>query len=271
MNQIRHGDVFLIPAAGRTIPDYLLAKPMVVLAEGVGLSAERVRELLDYDAETGVFTHRQYRGGTARQGDKAGSINSAGYNLIRVDGKKYQASRLAYLWMTGHWPEAEMDHINRVRTDDRWANLRAVIRSEQMRNRSLPRADGSIPVGVTPHHNKWRAKIAHAGRTVYLGLFPTKEAAAEAYQSKMSEYASTRTVVLAWGEQTGHAHRVTAGTNGAVTLGQVGSATYMIVTDAPATLDHEEHGPVTIPEGTYEVRIQRTWDYLAEMERRVAD
>jgi len=104
-----------------------------------------------------------------------------------------------------------------------------------------------------------------------LGLFPTKEAAAEAYQSKMSEYASTRTVVLAWGEQTGHAHRVTAGTNGAVTLGQVGSATYMIVTDAPATLDHEEHGPVTIPEGTYEVRIQRTWDYLAEMERRVAD
>ncbi len=89
--------------------------------------------------------------------------------------------------------------------------------------------------------------------------------------SLVAKGAQSRMAVLAEGEVTGHAHRVTAGPAGGVALETVGSATYLIVTGDGAVLDHEEHGPIPIGDGTWEVRIQRTWDYLAEMERRVAD
>jgi archaeosine-15-forming tRNA-guanine transglycosylase len=75
-------------------------------------------------------------------------------------------------------------------------------------------------------------------------------------------------IVLAYGEATGHAHRVTGGN---VSLWDVGTQRYMMVEGGLATLDHEEHGPVTIQPGTYRVVIQQAWDPFTEQGRRVAD
>jgi len=88
---------------------------------------------------------------------------------------------------------------------------------------------------------------------------------------KDQEGEPTALAVLAEGEATGHAHRLRPGEGGTIALVERGGARYAIVVDEDATLDHEEHGAVAIAPGTYEVRIQRTYDYLSEMERKVID
>jgi hypothetical protein len=87
------------------------------------LTAERLRERLHYDAETGVFT-RRVGSGHARAGDMAGSVHSTGYVRIGIDGGKYTAHCLASLYMNCVWPSDQIDHINGNRSDNRIANVR---------------------------------------------------------------------------------------------------------------------------------------------------
>lgn len=83
--------------------------------------------------------------------------------------------------MMGEWPPEEMDHINRDRADNRWENLRAVSRGQNMSNRKLPRR-GDLPTGVTPSRHKFRAQIRVNGKFHHLGVFETPEDAGAAYQ-----------------------------------------------------------------------------------------
>ena len=87
------------------------------------LTAERLRERLHYDAGTGVFT-RRVGSGHARTGEMAGSVHSTGYVRISIDGGKYTAHCLAWLYVHGVWPPDQIDHINGNRSDNRIANLR---------------------------------------------------------------------------------------------------------------------------------------------------
>ena len=87
------------------------------------LTAERLRERLHYDAETGVFT-RRVGSSNARSGDVAGSVHSTGYVRIGIDGWKYTAHHLAWLYVHGVWPSDQIEHISRKRSDNRIANLR---------------------------------------------------------------------------------------------------------------------------------------------------
>ena len=88
------------------------------------LTQKRLKELLHYDPETGRFTHLLNRSTNAK-GGIAGSINkSDGYNRLYIDGKIYKGSRLAWLYVHGYFPENIVDHINKVRDDDRFINLR---------------------------------------------------------------------------------------------------------------------------------------------------
>lgn len=80
----------------------------------VELTAERLRDLFDYDEATGVFT-RRFRRGPTSAGKPAGTKNGRGYVQIMVDGRIYMAHRLAWLHMTGSWPTNQIDHINRMR------------------------------------------------------------------------------------------------------------------------------------------------------------
>jgi hypothetical protein len=91
------------------------------------LTAERLRELLDYDPKSGVWVWRISRK-RMRIGSVAGSINGDGYRRLMVDGRRYQASRLAWLYVIGSWPIAEIDHKNLDKADDRFCNLRECTR-----------------------------------------------------------------------------------------------------------------------------------------------
>ena len=136
----------------------------------MSLTQERLKELLHYDPETGVFTWRVARQGWIKAGDQAGSVQSTGYRLIGLAGRRYRASRLAFLYMLGRWPRADVDHKNRVRDDDMWHNLREANDSQNQGNRTGTR-------GVYKRGNHWETSIA--GR--YLGRFPTQEKAQAAY------------------------------------------------------------------------------------------
>lgn len=154
------------------------------------LTAERLRELLDYDPETGVFTWRVRRGSTAQKGTKAGCHCAYGYTVIRIDDRLHRANRLAWLYMVGEWPSEHVDHINRVRDDDRWSNLRLATNAQNCANaaRSKNNKSGFKGVYWGRREQKWIAKITPNRKQKQLGCFDRVEDAAEAYKRAAIEY-----------------------------------------------------------------------------------
>jgi len=140
------------------------------------ITVERVRELLDYDPETGVLTWKLSRG-SVRAGKIAGSIDYKGYRTIQVDGINYRSHRLAWVYVYGYWPPEQLDHINGVRIDNRIKNLRPVNQSESSRNMSRRRTNSSGTTGVrfNKRDKKWVARIGVNCKWIYLGYFDSKE------------------------------------------------------------------------------------------------
>lgn len=148
------------------------------------ITAERLREVLKYDTETGEFTWIKNTGFQRKIGKKAGHIQTTrGLRrlLVGIDGKHYKAHRLAWLYMTGEWPPADIDHINGDPCDNRWGNLRSATRSQNLCNMAA-RGSKSGMKGVFPNNGgTWFARIRKEGKIKYLGNFPTKEEAHMAY------------------------------------------------------------------------------------------
>ena len=170
-----------------------VAKEMVMETDKRGggrmITSERLREVLKYDPETGSFT-RKIDIGRWKTGSRAGTNgNSDGYCQIMIDGRLYQAHRLAWLYMTGECPKAEIDHINCDRADNRIVNLRQADRFGNTRNTKKRNDNTSGFKGVQWHAcGKWRAMIGVNGKKKHLGLFKTKEAAFEAYVAAAKKY-----------------------------------------------------------------------------------
>ena len=152
------------------------------------LTADRLRELVDFDPETGVFTQRiVYEGQRARwkAGRVSGSISKGtGYLTLRLDGKLYQAHRVAWMHHFGVWPQDHIDHINGQQTDNRIANLRDVSNAINRQNTRGPRCDsqtGMQGVSLDKRRSKFFARIRVNGRTFHLGYFDDAASAHDAY------------------------------------------------------------------------------------------
>ena len=100
------------------------------------LTAKRLRKVLSYAPATGIFRWKVSASSRAPVGAIAGAKNGRGYRQIRIGGRPYSASRLAWLYMTGKWPNSEISYINGKPSDTRWANLREATSSQ---NRSRPK------------------------------------------------------------------------------------------------------------------------------------
>jgi hypothetical protein len=111
------------------------------------ITQERLKGLLSYDAETGIFTWISRRIGV-KKGSVAGGYNGKGYWLIYVDGYRYRAHRLAWLYMYGKMPEDQIDHINHDKIDNRISNLREVTNSVNHRNMKKPSNNTSGVAGL---------------------------------------------------------------------------------------------------------------------------
>lgn len=154
----------------------------VRVKSGGSLTAERLRELVHYDPETGIFTRRTRAAQRVRVGDVAGSPDGHGYLAFNLDGKKYMAHRVAWFWVTGEWPD-EIDHINGIRHDNHFLNLRPVTRSQNIMNSKRPSSGSSGFKGVGWHKRigKFASTITVDQRRIHLGYFDTAEDAHEMY------------------------------------------------------------------------------------------
>jgi hypothetical protein len=146
-------------------------------------SLERVRELLKYDAETGIFTWKVHRASNAMPGMVAGRRERDGYRRIAVDGVWCRAHRLAWLYVHGQWPREHIDHINGIRDDNAIANLREATNAQNLCNRGRTSRNKSGFKGVHWHGGagQWTAQIRINGQPRHLGYFADPEAAHRAY------------------------------------------------------------------------------------------
>lgn len=144
------------------------------------LTQERIKQLLSYDPDTGVLTWRVKRRGHNIVGGRAGCANGAnGYRVIKVDGKVYLEHRLVWFYITGQWPERDIDHVNGDRRDNRLVNLRVATRKQNLENQKLHRDNSTGYRGVTldKRTGRYVARIIHHRKGYHIGVFDTAEEA----------------------------------------------------------------------------------------------
>lgn len=148
------------------------------------LTQARLKELLHYDPETGVFVRLVSRG-RAAAGSVAGSPDKNGYLQISIDKSNYLAHRLAFLHELGRFPLDEVDHIDRDPSNNRWNNLREATRSLNGANTRLrpDNASGHRGVYWEQRRGKWLVQGHLNGSTKYLGYFDRLEDAAAVSQA----------------------------------------------------------------------------------------
>jgi hypothetical protein len=131
------------------------------------LTQDRLKELLHYAPETGLFTWKVKSASHILVGDIIDGIDLHGYTLIGIGYKNFKAHRLAFLYMLGRLPK-EVDHINRIRHDNRWSNLREVTRAENMWNRKINTDNNYGVKGLTFLKTKqlWLGQIQTNGKRV---------------------------------------------------------------------------------------------------------
>jgi len=148
------------------------------------ITQKELKKLLHYDPLTGLFIRLKATKG-ARVGDIAGGKEPNGYIRISVQGRRYLAHRLAWLYMTGEWPKEFIDHDDRIRDNNKWLNLNEATNQENQRNQKLLKSNTSGVTGVVFHKDrgKWSARIRITGKYLTLGYFTDKF---EAICSRMS-------------------------------------------------------------------------------------
>jgi hypothetical protein len=146
------------------------------------LDQATLKKYLQYDPETGVFTHIKSRRGV-RMGDVVGTLRSDGYLRMALNGKHYYAHRLAWFYIHGVFLK-EMDHINGIRNDNRLCNLRESTAQQNTWNRTKRSDNTSGYKGVwfKKSTNKWTSQIMDIDKRKHLGYFKTPEEAHHAYQ-----------------------------------------------------------------------------------------
>jgi hypothetical protein len=143
------------------------------------LKVERLRELFDYNPNTGVF-HWRVSHGSMRPGREAGTWNRHGYRVITINKMAYGAHRLAWLFVYGEHPTQDIDHINGKRDDNRIANLRQRPARETAWNRATHNLTGFK--GVTRRGSRYEARFRTNGKEASLGTYGTAKEAGAAFR-----------------------------------------------------------------------------------------
>jgi hypothetical protein len=156
----------------------------VVGSKSIPLTIERLKDVLHYEKDTGIFRWRKRISCHMHIGSIAGTL-VGGYIHIMIDKRQYGAHRLAMMYETGAYPENEVDHIDGRKTNNRFANLRQATRSMNAQNirRALASNKSTGVLGVSMHRQtgKYRALIWVDGANRSLGLYGTVEEASAAY------------------------------------------------------------------------------------------
>lgn len=137
------------------------------------LTQAYLKSIVHYDPETGVFTRKAKTSNRIKAGDIMGCVDSNGYLTASIMYRLYRLHRLAFLYMEGCLPPAHVDHINGIRHDNRWANLRHATDSVNRKNscRSTANTSGVVGVSWDSRRSKWEAYIKADKRHHHLGRY----------------------------------------------------------------------------------------------------
>lgn len=155
------------------------------------LTQERLKEILNYNPDTGIFTWLVSTGRRVKVGEIAGSFNANGYWKIQICGKKYGAHRLAWLYMTGLFPNDKADHINGDKSDNRFLNIRPVTQAQNNQNKTCiykSNTTGLRGVSFNKDNSKYSAIIGIDGKTKFIGYFKNPIDAHQAYVEAKRRY-----------------------------------------------------------------------------------
>lgn len=149
------------------------------------LTQERLSEILDYDPIAGLVRWKAHQTSGKKAGNIASYYGGAGYSCVRVDGKRYRLHRLIWFMQTGSWPVQQIDHVNGIRNDNRWLNLREATSSQNCANTihkgSFSGLKGAHYRPKRRGSKKWTSSIVKNRKSIYLGAFATPEEAHSAY------------------------------------------------------------------------------------------
>lgn len=165
---------------------------VAVLPVQDGLTQARLKELFEYDPETGYFTKKSWKGSRGRWTKPIvyGLNGTQRYVQVCVDGGIYLAHRLAFLYMNGSLPAEFVDHRDGDGRNNRWANLREATHKQNTQanhHQNKNNTSGYRGVYWSKRRNKWLARIQADGRAMNLGFFDCPVAASEAYRAKKAE------------------------------------------------------------------------------------
>jgi hypothetical protein len=144
------------------------------------IDSKQLKELLDYNPNTGLFTWKISPSNSIKPNQTAGTCNTNGHVQIKIFGQRYFAHRLAWFFVNGKWPNSIIDHINGVRDDNRIDNLRQVTAHENMQNQTKPHSrtqSGYLGVSWIKSRGKWQAGIGANGKYKFLGYFDDPKSA----------------------------------------------------------------------------------------------
>lgn len=146
-------------------------------------TAFQLREMFEYNPEEGVFSRKVSTNGRyGRAGAVRKSFDKKGYVVVGINGCRYFAHRLAWLYMVGAWPEHMIDHINGVKSDNRFVNLRDVSGFINQQNKHGATNSNALGIlGVCRVKNRFHSAIWVEGKSKRLGSYKTVEEAQEAY------------------------------------------------------------------------------------------
>ena len=156
-------------------------------------TVDRLRGALEYSPESGKLRWLDRRLDAISRGE-AGFITSSGYRALNIDGVRYMAHRVAWAISHGHWPIADIDHLNGQKLDNRLCNLRDVPRRVNSENQRNGRRGGLLGTAFHPKSRKWRAIISSGGKKTTIGYFDTAEQAHDAYVAKKRQVHSGCTI-----------------------------------------------------------------------------
>lgn len=169
------------------------------------ITQKELKELLDYNPTTGVFTRIKQTSSRSLIGDVAGYVNSFGYRKIHLTKKGFKklycAHVLAWFYVYGVWPASVIDHIDRNKDNNAICNLRLATQTQNLANAKMWSTNTSGFRGVCrikprstsikSRERLWKATISVNKKNKYLGIFSTPEEAGAAHD---------RAALELWGE-----------------------------------------------------------------------